>query len=200
MGSLRALLDVYEGQRASAPASASISSLEKMVRLQQKALTQAEFDLAAARARASDQKGKTMRDHAPDAEEIAEFLAQSYALHERPRAPAGLPDGTRLSEEQTRATAAFILQAGRRARGEEPIPLLPVASRVLPQMPEPPALTSEEVRATTEMILRAGKKARGELPLDEMPVSSRVIDQTVGDPAEVSAFILAAAAKARSKT
>jgi hypothetical protein len=69
----------------------------------------------------------------------------------------------------------------------------------LPDLPDAP-LDTDRVRAVAEMILRAGAKRRGEIPMDERSVSSRVINQHVGDPAEVSAFILAAARKAKSKT
>jgi hypothetical protein len=67
----------------------------------------------------------------------------------------------------------------------------------LPDVPDAP-LDTDRVRALADAILRAGKRRRGELALDERSISSRAINQRVDNPAETSAFILAAARKAKT--
>lgn len=192
------LRELYE--HAPSPAPASIAALEKMVRLQRDALTQAEQDLAAAREKPRPAR-PARRSHSPSAEEVAEFLARSVPITDRQGAPdqpelPGLPEGgARLSAEQT---VEVILRARRRARGEEPLDLPPLSARVLPQMPQEALPTPEETAATAALILRAGAKRRGEIPLDPQKVVA--FDQHVHDPKETARFILAAAQKARSKT
>jgi hypothetical protein len=154
MASILSLLASYEGQGASAAASASIANLEKMVRLQKKALDQAIADLTVAREK-SARKGD--HSHTPTAEEVAEFVARSAARAERSDLP-GAPDG-----------------GG-------------------------PRFSDEDIRLTTEYIIRAARRARGEEMCDEIPARERAIDQRVDDPEATSAFILAAARKAQSKT
>lgn len=67
------------------------------------------------------------------------------------------PGGPRLSPEQVRATARLILTAGRRARGEEPIPV----PQYVP--PAQPPSTPEGTAALAKLIIDAGRKARGEV-------------------------------------
>jgi hypothetical protein len=148
--SLRSLLAAYDGTNASAAASASIASLEKMVRLQQKAYDQALADLAAAREKSARHGNQS---HTPSAEEVAEFLARSAARAERSDLP-GAPDGggPRFSDEEIRLTAEYIIRSHRRALGLEATPA-PVIDRAINQRVDDP-------EATSEFILAAARKAQ----------------------------------------
>jgi hypothetical protein len=180
------------------PPSAPVLTLERRVRMAEDAVDQGRADLAAARAREKPAR----QSHSPSSEEVSEFLARSAALTEHPDLPdlPGLPEGggTRFSEEQIRTTAEYISRAGRRARGEEAIPVLPISARAIQQMPAPAALSPEQAAATSARILVAAAKRRGEIPLDEIPLSARVLDHRVDNPAETARAILAAAAKAKT--
>lgn len=70
-----------------------------------------------------------------------------------------------------------------------------------PQRAAPPPSASKSTAAeVAAFVLLAAAKRRGEVACDEIPLSDRIIDQRVDDPAATAAAILAAAAKARSKT
>jgi hypothetical protein len=72
--------------------------------------------------------------------------------------------------------------------------------RLQPEPAQPASVSHPTREELAEFILRAGAKRRGDTVLDDEPKINRIIDQRVGDPAAVAAAILAAAAKARSKT
>ncbi len=127
-----ALKDLWFERDPSPTASSNVANLERRVALQKAALEQAERDLDAARERR---------------ERVDEFFARSGAL-DPPPANAGQP-------------------------------------------------TAEDVAA---FVLRAGRRARGEIAMVDIPINDRIINQRVDDPSAVAAAILAAAAKARSKT
>ncbi len=116
------LRELYE--HAPSPAPASIAALEKMVRLQRDALTQAEQDLAAAREKPRPAR-PARRSHSPSAgKKLQNFWRGRFrsptgrARQTSPSCQAGCPEGgARLSAEQT---VEVILRAkapcqGRRA-------------------------------------------------------------------------------------
>jgi hypothetical protein len=148
--SLRSLLGAYDGTNSTAAASAPIASLEKMVRLQKKALDQAIADLAVAREKSARQG---YHGHTPTAEEVAEFVARSAARAERsdlPGAPEG--SGARFSDEDIRLTAEYIVRSHRRALGLEATDP-PVIDRAINQRVDDPATTAA-------FILDAARKAK----------------------------------------